>query len=513
MMRRRELAGALPALALLTASAARAQPANPASAPAGLATATDADDFSRPPPAGAPRPVTVPPLHESRLPNGLNVVVAPRQGLPLVSAWLLVRVGSETDPLDRAGRADMLAGLLTQGARRHGRAVSAPEIAREAEALGGSLDAGSGWRSTSLGMTVTTPRLDAALSLMSDVLRQPTLAADELERLRVQAIDNLRVSDSNPGSIASRVARRLYWGTSAYGSVTTAETLGRLQRDDLVALHRQGFRPDQTLLVLAGDLTPERGRALARQHFGDWRANRIAPLERRDGQPAPLAPRTVLVDLPGVGQSSVLVMAPYSSLAPKDVPEWRIAQVANAVLGGGYSARLNQEVRIKRGLSYGVGTGVEQQPEGGVWDASAQTDHRNVAQVAQLLREQVLGLAGNPPTADELAARQATLVGSFARRLDTNAGIASLITARWATGRPLSELSRFVDEILAVTPAQVQAFAGRRWTEGALRTVVVGDFSAAPEAFDQLAKADPTALRLKASELDFGSGALLPRRP
>ena len=80
-------------------------------------------------------------------------------------------------------------------------------------------------------------------------------------------------------------------------------------------------------------------------------------------------------------------------------------------------------------------------------------------------------------------------------------------------GRPLSELNRFVDEILAVTPAQVQAFAGRRWTEGALRTVVVGDFSAAPEAFDQLAKADPTALRLKASELDFGSGALLPRRP
>lgn len=505
MIRRRQLLSGLPAAAALLA----ALPVHAADAAGVTAAAAAApDDFSAPPPAGPPRPVTVPPLHESRLDNGVNLVVAPRHGLPLVSAWLLVRVGGETDPLDRAGRAEMLASLLTRGAERNGRPVSAPEIARQAEALGGSLDAGSGWRSTSVGMTVTTPRLDAALSLLSDVLRRPTLAPDELERLRVQAIDSLKVSDSDPGSIASRVARRLYWGTSAYGGVTTAGTLGRLKRDDLVALHRQGYRPEDTLLVLAGDLTPEQGQALARKHFGDWRPNRMAPLARRDGTAQPLAPRTVLVDLPGVGQSSVVVLAPFTSLADADVPELRTAQVANAVLGGGYSARLNQEVRIKRGLSYGVGTSAEQHLEGGVWDASAQTDHRNAAQVAELLRAQVLALAGTPPTAEELAARQATLVGSFARRLDTNAGIASLITARWSTGRPLSELNRFVDEILAVTPAQVQRFAGRRWTDGALRTVVVGDFSAAPEAFDKLAAADPGALRVKASELDFGGEGL-----
>ncbi|WP_046113268.1 M16 family metallopeptidase [Aquincola tertiaricarbonis] len=494
MIRRRQLIGSLPAAAALLATL-----------PAGAATP---DDLSAPPPAGPPHAVTVPPLHESRLDNGVNVVVAPRRGLPLVSAWLLVRVGAETDPLDRAGRADMLAALLTQGARRDGRAVSAPELARQAEALGGSLSASSGWRATSLGMTVTTPRLDAALSLMSDVLRQPTLAADEMDRLRVQAVDALKVSNSDPGSIASRVARRLYWGGSAYGGVSTEQTLQRLRRDDLQALHAQGFRPEDTLLVLAGDLTPERGLALAQQHLGSWRPSRIAPLARRDGRPAPLAPRTVLVNLPGVGQSSVTVLAPFTSLAPDDVAELRIGQVANAVLGGGYSARLNQEVRIKRGLSYGVGTSAEQHAEGGLWEASAQTDHRNAAQVAELLRAQVLGLATTPPTADELAARQATLVGGFARRLDTNAGIASLITARWASGRPLSELDRFVQEVLAVTPGQVQEFARRRWPASDLRTVVVGDFSAAPEVFDALAAADASTLRLQAGELDFGGPGL-----
>lgn len=496
MIRRRQLIAGLPAAGALLATG-----------PAGAATA---DDLTAPPPAGPPRPVSVPPLHESRLDNGVSVVVAPRHGLPLVSAWLLVRVGAETDPLDRAGRADMLAALLTKGAERNGRRVGAPELAQQAEALGGSLSAGSGWRSTSLGMTVTTPRLEAALSLLSDVLRRPTLAADELDRLRVQAVDALQVSNSDPGSIASRVARRLYWGASAYGGVSTEQTLQRLQRDDLQALHRQGYRPEDTLLVLSGDVSPARGRALAQQYLGDWRASRIAPLARRDGTPAPLAPRTVLVNLPGVGQSSVTVLAPFTSLSPDDAPELRIAQVANAVLGGGYSARLNQEVRIRRGLSYGVGTSAEQHAEGGVWEASAQTDHRNAAQVAELLRAQVLGLAGTPPAADELAARQATLVGGFARRLDTNAGIASLITTLWAGGRPLSELNRFVPEVLAVKPSQVQDFARRRWPAASLRTVVVGDFSAAPEVFDQLAAADPSTLRLQASALDFSGPGLQP---
>lgn len=495
MISRRHLLGSLPAAALLAA---------------GAAAAATPEDLGTPPPAGPPRPVTVPPLQESRLDNGVTVVVAPRHGLPLVSAWLLVRVGAETDPLDRAGRADMLAALLTQGAERNGRPVSAPELARQAEALGGSLSAGSGWRSTSLGMTVTTPRLEAALSLMSDVLRRPTLAADELDRLRVQAVDALQVSNSDPGSIANRVSRRLYWGDSAYGGVSTEQTLQRLRRDDLQALHRQGYRPEDTLLVLSGDVSPDRGRALAQQFLGDWRPSRLAPLPRRDGTPAPLDPRTVLVDLPGVGQSSVTVLAPFTSLAPEDASELRIAQVTNAVLGGGYSARLNQEVRIRRGLSYGVGTRAEQHAEGGLWEASAQTDHRHAEQVAALLRTQVLGLADVPPDAEELAARQATLVGGFARRLDTNAGIASLITTLWAGGRPLSELQRFVPEVLAVTPGQVRAFAERRWPAESLRTVVVGDFSAAPEVFEQLAAADPSTLRLQAAALDFSGPGLRP---
>ncbi|MEF7617073.1 pitrilysin family protein [Aquincola sp. MAHUQ-54] len=497
MIRRRELLAGLPAAALLGARPAQA--ADPA--------------LDAPPPPGPPRPVSIPPLHEERLPNGMTVVVAPRRGLPLVSATLLVRVGAESDPPDGAGLAELVAGLLTKGAERGGRPVGAPEIARQAEALGGSLDAGSGWRSSSVGMTVTPPRLDAALALMSDALRSPLLQPQELERLRVQAVDNLRVAESDPGSIADRVARRLYWGGGAYGAVTSAASLQRLTRDEVVGFHRQGYRPGQSLLVLAGDITPEQGQALAERHFGGWRPNRMNPLPRRDGVGAPLSPRSVLVDLPGAGQSAVIVLAPFTSLSSDDRPELRAAQVANAVLGGGYSARLNQEVRIRRGLSYGAGTSVEMHPEGGAWQASAQTDHRNAAQVAGLLRDEVLRLGQAPPSAEELAARQATLVGSFSRRLETNGGVASLVAGQWAQGRPLADLANYVPEILAVTPAQVRDFAVRRWKAQDLRTVVVGDVRAAPEAFAALADADATALRLRADALVFdGPGLQAPPR-
>lgn len=507
MIRRRMLMAGLPAAAALLAGVARAagEPKDGAYAPGGL---------EQPPPPGAPRPVVVPPLHESTLANGVTVVVAPRRGLPLTSAWLVVKVGAESDPADRAGLAETVSGLLTTGARRDGRAVGAPELARQAEALGGSLGASTGWRSSSLGMTVTTPRLDAAVSLLADVLREPLLADDELQRLREQAIDALRVGARDPGSIAARVARRLYWGDGAYGGVTTAASLQRIARDDVASFHRLGYRPGQTLLVLAGDLSPEQGLALAERRLGDWRPNRMAPLPRRDGAPRPLAPRTVVVALPGAGQSHVGVLAPFVSLSADDRPRLRAAQVASAVLGGGYSARLNQEVRVRRGLSYGASAGAELQPEAGLWTAGAQTDHRNVAQVAALMRDEVLRLASAPPTADELAARQAALTGGFARRLETNGGVAALVAGQWTQGRPLAELQRYVPEILAVTPAEVQAFARERWPADALRTVVVGDPQAAPEAFAALGAGDAgggdtgAVLRIEADRLAFDGGGL-----
>lgn len=470
--------------------------------PAGLLAAQGVDE---PPPVAAPRPLEMPALHESTLANGLRVVVAPRAGLPLVSLTLLVLAGPEADPPGRPGVAAMTATLWPKGALREGRPVSASDLARQAEALGSALDARSNWGASTLAMTVTTPRADEALALMADVLRRPLLAADELERARAQALDALRVTLGSPGDVAALALRRAFWGAVPHGAVSTPASLQRLQRTDLQAFQSQWVRPDRVALVLAGDITPDQAQALAQRLLGDWRAPANAAPVPALAAPASIAQPLVLIDMPGAGQSGVAVAAPFVTSAAADR---RIGLVAQAVLGGGYSARLNQEVRIRRGLSYGVSASAEAFERGGMFNAQAQTNHPTAAEVLQILRGEVARLADAPPAADELAARQATLVGGFARRLETNGGVSALIVNQLAQGRPLADLAAHVPALRAVTPAQVQAFARAHWAGGQLRAVVVGDLAAGGAPLAALA---PQALSLKMVDLDLEQAGL--RKP
>jgi zinc protease len=453
--------------------------------------------IDEPPLPQPPRPLALPALQQQTLANGLELVVAPRPGLPLVSLTLLVRAGPEADPPGQPGVAAMTATLWPKGARRGARQVGAAELARQAEALGSALDARSSWGASSLSMTVTTPRTGEALALMADVLRQPLLAADELERARVQALDGLRVTLGNPAEVAALVLRRCFWGDVPNGRVAPPAAIRRLRRGDLLAFQSRWVRPDRAALVLAGDIDAGQGEALAQRLLGDWRAPAAAAPQPALAPPASLSHPLVLVDLPGSGQSGVALAAPFVASGAADR---RIGQVANAVLGGGYSARLNEQVRIRRGLSYGAFSHAEAFAAGGMLSAQTQTNHPNAAQVLQLMRGEITGMAEAPPAPDELAARQATLVGSFGRRLETLGGLSALVVGQLAVGRPLSDLDRYVGEIGAVTPAQVQAFAHEHWVDPALRAVIVGDLAAAG---DSLAALAPQALRLRMADLDL----------
>ncbi len=464
--------------------------------------------LDEPPPPQPQRPLQLPDLQQTRLANGLDLVVAPRPGLPVVTLQLLLRAGTEADPSGQSGVAAMLATLWPKGALRNGRPVPAATLAHQAEALGGGLDTNSTWGSSSLGMTVSSPRLGQALALMSDVLRHPLLAANELERARAQALDSLRVTLGNPADVAALALRRVFWGDVPHGQVAPPAALQRLQRADVLAFQARWVRPDQVALVVVGDVSMVQVQALAQRLLGDWRAPAAPVPTLALAPPAPLAAPLVLIDMPGSGQSAVAVAAPYIASNLADRPQRYAGQVAQAVLGGGFSARLNQQVRIQRGLSYSVSGGAVSFLPGGMFSASAQTQHATAAEVLQLLRGEITRLADNPPGAEELAARQATLVGSFARQLETTAGLAALLAGQWVQRRPLADLATYAPSLLAVTPAQVQAFARQHWQADGLRAVVVGDLGAAADGW---ATPGPQALRLPITELDLEQTGL--RKP
>jgi zinc protease len=467
-----------------------------------LAAHAGTPGVDEPPEPGPVQALELPNFQEFRLPNGLTVIVAPGPGgaraLPLVSARLVLRTGSRADPADRAGLAALTADLMAKGAMRAGKRVDALTLARQAEALGAELATGAGDDALSVNMTVMSTRLPAAVALMADVLRRPLLAADELDRLRSRAQDSLKVSLADPAALASRVARKLWWGQGPSAAVTTQASLARISAADAQAFHQRWARPDLAALVLVGPIDVAAARNLAEHTLGDW-ARPADPAPGLQAQPpAPLGWPVVLVDLPGTGQSAVLLMAPA---VDDESPDRRAAQIANEVLGGGYSSRLNQQVRTRRGLAYGASSHVDLQRAGGALVAFAQTDHSHAAEVQTLIRDAVTGMAASAPPREELQARQSALVGQFGRRFDTVEGCAAVVGGRWARGRPLAELRQATGEWLAVSGADVERFARQYWANpAAQRCIVVGDLARIGPALDGLGQ---PALRLQARELDL----------
>jgi len=422
-----------------------------------------------PPPIGAQPAAVLPSPAERTLPNGLRVVVAKSTDLPLVAASLILKSGAASDPAGLAGDAELTATISTEGAA--GR--SARDIARQSEALGADLAAASSWEASSVGLSVMPDKLPDALAIVADVARAPTYAADELERARRQTLDDLEVAYGEPGQVADfATAPVVYAGTSfAHAAGGTPISLKRITRDDLVRFHDQYWRPDNAILVLTGDITPDEGFALAAKTLGDWTRPASPPPAPAGGEPSGAA-RHVVVDLPGTGQAAVVVTK--SAIARTD-PRYYQGLVANAVLGGGYSARLNAEIRVKRGLSYGAGSSLTARRTLGAFNAEAQTKNEAAGQVADLIAAGMSGLAAAPPSADELAARKSSLVGDYGRGIATAAGLAGQLSTLALYGIDLNEVKSYPDKVEAVTPDEVQAFAKDVLNPAGASAIVVGD--------------------------------------
>lgn len=429
-----------------------------------------AQSYDSPPPVGAPRPVAIAAPVVHTLDNGLRVVIAQRRGLPLVTAEMVIRSGAETDPPQLAGLADLTAQLLTKGTARR----SAPQIAEAAEALGGSLDSGAGWDRSHVAMTVTRPQVAAALALIAEVTLTPRFAAAELERARRLALDGLTVALREPGTLSTLAATRLAFGSGTFGhsSHGTPATIARVKRADVAAMHARWYRPDNASLVFAGDIAPDEALALARKAFGGWKRPR-SPLPRvladdsRIARPAPVA-----IAMEDAGQAGVALVAP--SIA-RSAPDYFPGVVANTLLGGGYSSRLNLELRIRRGLTYGVGSRLDARRTAGVFSIGAQTKNESAVELVALVLAELERVAQAPPPAEELEARKLSVIGGVSRRFETTEDLAGSLASLEANGIPVVELTRTIERLAAVTPQQVVEFAKAHWQPDRLAIVVAGD--------------------------------------
>lgn len=454
-----------------------------------------------PPPPAAPRSVNIPKPFERKMRNGLRVIVIEDHDMPLVSAQVLIKNGGEIDPPHLSGLADMTASLLTKGTKTR----TATEIAQAIETLGGTINTGAGWDASRAFINVISDKIEPAMVILADVVRNPVFGEDEIERLRQQYLDSLSVSMNDPGTLASYVAARVVFGDAAYGHPVsgTPKSVREIKREDIAGMHAKFYRPDNAILVIGGDVKAADAFKLAEKILGDWvKPGTEIPARNISGKMLKKEElRVVVVDMPEAGQAAVVLAR--TGISRTD-PDYFRGVVANAVLTG-YSGRLNQEIRIKRGLSYGARSVLDARRETGPFMASAQTKNPSGAEVASLLVVELGRLSNAPVEEMELVPRKAVLIGGFGRALETTEGLVGQIALLALHGLSLNEINNYIGNVQSVMPADIQKFASAHIGVADANIIIVGS---AKDFLETLRKKFPRVEVIPFAELDLNSATL-----
>ncbi|HVG44715.1 MAG TPA: pitrilysin family protein, partial [Longimicrobium sp.] len=432
-----------------------------------LAAAPAAAQKQPPPPPAPARPLAFPAFHETRLPNGMGLVVVENHRTPLVSLFLLVRSGDASVPAGKAGAVSLAAQLLTKGTATR----SASQISQQIEGSGGSLNGFSSDDFTAVSATVLSDRLPLAFQLMEDVALHPTFPDSEVETARGRELSSLQAQLGQPGSLAGRRFYGDLYGAHPYGTQATPATVRGVTARDLREWHAAHFKAGNALLVVAGDVSEAQAAELARRHFGGWERGNVAP-------PAypPVAARAragiVLVHRPGSVQSTLRVGNPGLKAGN---PDYYAVEVMTRLLGGGGDARLFQVLREQHGWTYGASAVTTRPLDAGVFYAGAdvRTEVTDSA-VAELL-SQLRRVRDEPVSGAELEAAKSYLVGSFPVGIQTPEQVALQVAITRVLGLPIDDLLQYNPRVQAVTAADVQRVARRYVHPDQATIVVVGD--------------------------------------
>jgi len=400
------------------------------------------------------------------LPNGLRVAVFVDRRVPLVEIHLLVPGGVAQEPAASPGAASAAAQLLRAGTSSR----TADELASEVSRLGGSLSALAGRDYSSVdGMFLSTD-LEEGLELLADEVVNPIFPPEEIERYRPLTASMLAQFAQDPTSQAEESLWGLVFGSHPYGRPVwgTIESLPGLDREGVQTFHRDYYRPDRAILVIAGDVDPEKVFALATDRCGNWAGHAARP--EGPAVPVPGPVRVRVLDRPGQAQSVIRI----GLLAPgRQSPDAPALQIANYILGGGgFSSRLAELLRVKGGLSYDARSSYTILRDAGLVTLATVGRNDSVAIIVRHMRDELARMASEPPDPAEVAAACHSFQAGYPLQFQSPGALISQWAALDFHGVTPDSLDRYVQGLAAISPQQVQDVA-RRWLDPAHMEVVV----------------------------------------
>jgi zinc protease len=439
-----------------------------------------------PPPAGRMRPFHFPPFLRHKLPNGLEVLAARLEGVPLVSLELVAPAGGQEDPLGKEGLAALTAGVIDEGTRRR----SSLEIAAHVERLGGYFVAGVDWDEGYIATGLLSRHIQSGLELLAEVATEPTFPEAEIERLRKQRLTELMRRDQDPGQLAEdRLAAVVYRGT-VYDHPLTGlpQSLAALTREDLVGFYQSYYTRAGSKLIAVGDLDPE---ALIRDAEALFAALPAGPPEQREVRPTPLSGIEIyVVDRPGSAQTELRI---GHAGVPRTDPDYIPLIVLNTLLGGKFTSRINLNLRERHGYTYGASSRFTPRRGPGpfIVDAAVATESAGAAAVETLaelrrIREDLV-------EPSELEETLSYVTGVFPYTFQTASDLAKRLETLSVYGLPDDYFERYLERLPTITREEIRTVARRHLHPDHVAVVAVGPAEALVPQLESLGEVTVTA--------------------
>jgi predicted Zn-dependent peptidase len=415
--------------------------------------------------------VPVPQHQRVTLANGLSLILVPRHDIPLLAFNLVLHGGARLDPPGRDGTAALAADLLTHGAGARDAYAFADAVA----GAGGNFDAEAHAEFLQLHGEFLAHDSALMLELLADAVLRPRFAADEFEKLRDRRIEELKAAKASaPQSLLGAYGRAMLFAGHPYGRPVggSEQSLARITRADITACYAAQSGADRATLVIAGDFNPAQLLREVTAAFGQWQ-RAAAPLPELAAAPRVTGRRVLLVDAPGSAQT-------YFWLAnvgvPRRYPQRAALSVATMAFGGSFGSMLNQELRVKAGLTYGANAHFNRGEVAGEFAVTSFTQTDNTARAVDLALATLGRLKQEALDAAAIDSARAYLLGQYPLAFETAANWAQAFGELELYGLPESYIGEFGTQLLKVDAATARATIEAEFpTPGNLDLVLIGD--------------------------------------
>jgi len=392
--------------------------------------------------------LAMPPVQRTVLPNRLVLLVCEEHSLPFVTLQLLIDSGSRTDPPGQEGLSYMTArGLLLGTSKRNVTAIN-----EELDFMGAALNASSGRDYTTVSLRVLTKDLDKGLDLLMDALTQPTFPDEEIRREVEKTLAAIQSQEDQPDEVAEKAFQRDLFLTSPYAHPVhgTKESLSRLTREALVKFYRAYYHPNHSILTVAGDITADELKVKILPRFTNWPTAEIpeVPFVTTFAK----EPKVTKIDRE-ITQANIILGHVGVS---RNNPDYYALTVMNYILGGGgFSSRLVEEIRDKRGLAYSVASFFDPGKYPGSFQIALQTKNSSAREAIALSLEEMKRIQTQGVSEKELDAAKKYLMGSFPMRFDTQGKLVNFLTQIEYYGLGLDYPEKYPSLIRSVTREDV----------------------------------------------------------